>query len=111
MAYSEGLNEYLNQLATEIRQHYQGSLKRQQLLNQLIFQKQQSAKIWLGGDIIPQYYEDGLQQTWFWFCKNIHKYDASQANVITWFNAHLKFRLLDIRQQIAIDKKTRVTKS
>lgn len=111
MAYHEGLNEQLNQLATEICQHRNGSLKRQRLLNQLIFQMQQSGKIWQGGDIIPQYYEDGLQQTWFWFCKNIENYDASQASVITWFNAHLKFRLLDIRQEIAKDKKTRVTKS
>lgn len=111
MAHSEGLNEQLNQLATEVCQHPRGSLKHQQLLSQLIFQMQQSGKIWLGGDLIPQYYEDGLQQTWLWFCKNIHKYDASQANVITWFNSHLKFRLLDIRQEIAKDKKTRITKS
>jgi hypothetical protein len=111
MAYSEGLNERLKQLATEVCQHPHGSLKRQRLLNQLIFQMQQSGKIWLGNDVIPQYYEDALQQTWFWFCKNIHKYDASQANVITWFNSHLKFRLLDVRREIAIDKKTRATKS
>ena len=111
MAYSEGLNEQLGQLATEISQYPHGSLKRQQLLNQLIYQMQRSGKIWFGGDIIPQYYEDALQQTWFWFCKNIHKYDASQANVMTWFNAHLKFRLLDIRQEIAKEKKTRVKKS
>ncbi|MEO1186411.1 MAG: sigma-70 family RNA polymerase sigma factor, partial [Cyanobacteria bacterium J06636_27] len=97
MAYSESLNEQLNRLATAVCQHPQGSLNRQRLLNQLIYQMQQSGKIWLGGDIIPQYYEDALQLTWFWFCKNISKYDASQANVITWFNAHLKFRLLDIR--------------
>ncbi|MGB6294814.1 MAG: sigma-70 family RNA polymerase sigma factor [Rivularia sp. (in: cyanobacteria)] len=110
MAYSEGLNERLIQLATEIKKHPKGSLKRQQLLNQLIYQMQQSGRIWLGGEMNPQYYEDALQQTWFWFCKNIDNYDASKASIITWLNSHLKFRLLDIRQQLAIDKKTRATK-
>lgn len=111
MAHSESLNEQLNQLATEVSQHPHGSLKRQQLLNQLIFQMQQSGKIWLGGEVIPQYYEDALQKTWFWFCKNIENYDASQASVITWFNSHLKFRILDVRQEIAEEKKRRATKS
>ena len=110
MAYSEGLNERLAQLVTKVFQHPHGSLKRQQLLNQLIFQMQQSGRIWLGGDIIPEYYEDALQKTWFWFCKNIDNYDASQANVITWFNSHLKFRILDAKQEIAIINSTRATK-
>lgn len=110
MAYSEGLNERLIQLATEIKKHPKGSLKRQQLLNRLISQMQQSGKIWLGGEMNPQYYEDALQQTWFWFCKNIDNYDVSKASVITWFNNHLHYRLLDIRQQLAIDKKTLATK-
>ncbi len=111
MTYSEDLYQKLNQLVAEIQQHPSGSLKRQRLLNQLIYQMQQSGKIWLGAGIPPQYYEDALQQTWLWFCKNLYKYDASQANVLTWFNAYLKFRLLDIRQEIAKEKKTRVTKS
>lgn len=110
MIYSENLNERLNELLAAICQHPYGSLKRQRLLNQLIYHMQQSGKIWGRGDILPQYYEDALQQTWFWFCRNIHKYDASQANVVTWFNAHLKFRLLDIRQEIAKEQKTRVNK-
>ncbi len=111
MAHSEGLNEQLNQLATEVSEHPRGSLERQQLLNQLISRMQQSGKIWLGGEVIPQYYEDALQKTWFWFCKNIENYNASQASVITWFNSHLKFRILDVRQEIAEEKKRRATKS
>ena len=111
MAHSEGLNKHLSQLATEVSGHPRGSLRRQQLLNQLISRMQQSGKIWVGGDIPPQYYEDALQITWFWFCRNIENYDASQANVITWFNSHLKFRILDVRQEIAIDNSTRATKS
>jgi len=109
MTHSEDLNEQLNQLATEVCQHPNGSLKRQRLLNQLIYQMQQSRKIWKGSDIQEQYYEDALQQTWFWFCKNIHNYDPSQANVITWFNVHLKYRLLDIRKEIDKEKKTKLT--
>ena len=111
MTYSEDLYEQLDKLVAEMRRHPNGSLKRQRLLNRLIYQMQQSGKIWHGGDILPEYYEDALQKTWFWFCKNIHNYDASQANLLTWFNAYLKFRLLDIRQEIAKEKKTRVTKS
>ncbi|MEA5598395.1 sigma-70 family RNA polymerase sigma factor [Rivularia sp. UHCC 0363] len=109
MIHSENLNQQLNQLATEVCQHPKGSLKCQRLLNQLIYQMQQSGKIWKGNDIREQYYEDALQQTWFWFCKNIHNYDASQANVITWFNVHLKYRLLDVRREIAEEEKTKAT--
>lgn len=111
MTYSEDLYEQLDKLVAQIRRHPNGSLKRQRLLNRLIYQMQQSGKIWQSGDLLPQYYEDALQKTWLWFCKNINNYDASQANVLTWFNAHLKFRLLDIRQEIAKEKKTRITKS
>ncbi|MEO1428072.1 MAG: sigma-70 family RNA polymerase sigma factor [Cyanobacteria bacterium J06633_8] len=111
MAHSESLNEHLNQLATEVSGHPRGSLKRQQLLNKLIFRMQQSGKIWVAGDIIPEYYEDALQKTWFWFCKNINNYDPSQANVITWFNAYLKFRILDIHREIAEENNSRVHKS
>jgi hypothetical protein len=49
-------------------------------------------------------YEDALQQTWLYFCRNIceattakEKYDPDRASLITWLNNYLKRRLQDIQ--------------
>lgn len=82
-----------------------GSLERQRRLNQLIWHIQRSGKL-LRGSGVPNY-EDALQQTWLYFCRNLCEavtadpYDPTQASVITWINAYLKRRLQDNYQAVA----------
>ena len=48
-------------------------------------------------------YEDALQQTWLYFCRNIceattgQKYDPNRANLVTWLNNYLTRRVQDLR--------------
>ena len=90
----ESLEEQLNNLVAETCQHPQDSVERQRGLNKLIRIIQRSGKIWR--DSSPDY-EDALQKTWLYFCRNLSAYDPSKASLITWFNNHLKWRLLDQR--------------
>ena len=90
----ESLEEQIKNLVTETRQHPQGTIQRQRGLNRLIPMIQRSGKIWK--DSSPDY-EDALQATWEYFCKNLSAYDPQKASVITWFNNYLKWRLLDQR--------------
>ena len=52
-------------------------------------------------------YEDAIQQTWLYFCRNLCEattgdaYNPERASVITWLNAYLKHRLQDIRIKAA----------
>ena len=71
-------------------------LERQRRLNRLILAMQKSGKIWRGGGSIePEGYEEALQKTWLYFCKNIDAYDSGKAKVMTWFNNYLRFRIKD----------------
>jgi hypothetical protein len=108
MQNNDSLNEQLRQLLEEICKQPSGGCQRQKLLNQLIYKMQQSRRIWRGGDVTGDRYEDALQQTWLWFCKNLHQYDPTQASVITWFNTTLKYRLADTRREVAREKATRI---
>ncbi|OLP18253.1 hypothetical protein BST81_11605 [Leptolyngbya sp. 'hensonii'] len=96
------LNDRLYQLILETCVHPPGSLNRQKGLSQLIELIQRSQKLWR--DTIADY-EDALQQTWLYFCRNLceattgEAYDPARATVITWMNSHLKWRLQDLRQQ------------
>ncbi len=57
-----------------------------------------SGKLWKENS---PYYEDALQQTWVYFCRNIcegetgEPYDPERASLATWLNAYLKRRLQD----------------
>lgn len=93
----EDLHQQLSQIVEAACEHPSGSLKRQQLLNYLVYQMQQSGKIWSGwGSVDDEDYEEALQQTWLWFCQNISKYNPTKASVITWFNINLKYTLQDV---------------
>lgn len=107
----DALEEQLQQLVQETCGHPRGSLARQKKLNQIIGTIQQSGKL-LRGIGVPDY-EDALQQTWLYFCRNLceattgDRYNSEKASVTTWLNAYLKCRLQDIRQQVAEKKATR----
>jgi hypothetical protein len=94
------LEQQLKQLVTETCQHPQGTIARQRSLTSLIRLINRSQKLWR--DSSP-YYEDALQLTWLYFCRNLCEaltaksaYDSDRSNVITWMNAYLKHRLQDM---------------
>lgn len=108
------LDEQLHQLILETCCHPCGSLKRQKGLNQIVWHIQQSGKL-LRGLEVPDY-EDALQQTWLYLCRNLceattgNPYDPQQASVITWINAYLKRRLQDSRQTAITQKRMIATR-
>lgn len=95
----------LRQLVLATCSQPRGSLERQRRLNQLIWHIQRSGKV-LRGAGVPNY-EDALQQTWLYFCRNLCEavtadpYDSTKASVLTWINAYLKRRLQDNYQTVA----------
>lgn len=97
--------DQLRQLVIATCSQPRGSLERQRRLNQLIWHIQRSGKL-LRGSGVPNY-EDALQQTWLYFCRNLCEavtadpYDSTKASVITWINAYLKRRLQDNYQAVA----------
>ncbi len=90
----------LRQLVTETCRHKSGSTERQQGLTQIVRVIVKSGKLWKEN---APYYEDALQQTWVYFCRNLceattgGKYDPNLSSVMTWLNAYLKRRLQDGR--------------
>lgn len=78
--------------------HKWNSAERQQGLTRIVRLIVKSGKLWR--DNAP-YYEDALQQTWLYFCRNLceattgDQYDSARGSVITWLNAYLKRRLQD----------------
>ncbi len=99
------LDKQLCQLVIETCYHPRFSLERQKGLNEIIWRIQQSGKL-LSGVGVPDY-EDAIQQTWLYFCRNLCEattgdaYNPERASVITWLNAYLKHRLQDIRIKAA----------
>jgi hypothetical protein len=90
------LEEQLRQLVSEACGHPPGSRVRQQKLTQII--RLISGKLWRES---TPYYQDGLQQTWLYFCRNIcEAYDPDRGTVITWLNFYLKHRLQDLYLKI-----------
>ena len=85
------LDLQLRELVTEACKHPAGSPTRQRNLTRVI--RLVSPKLWR--ESVP-YYQDALQQTWVYFCKNIcGGYDPNLGSVPTWLNAYLKRRLQD----------------
>jgi DNA-directed RNA polymerase specialized sigma24 family protein len=100
----------LHQLVQEAHQFPQGSLERQRLLHQIVLAMQRSGKIWRGGGTVsPEAYAEALQQTWLYFCKHLDRYDPDKAGVITWFNAHLRYRILDVLRRQQTDQSVLVS--
>jgi len=86
----------LIQMVTEACQYPEGSPGRQKRLTKIIELVRQ--QLWRES---TPYYEDALQQTWVYFCRNLcasrtgNQYDPEKALLVTWLNAYLKRRLQD----------------
>jgi hypothetical protein len=89
-------DEQLRCLVKEACGHEPGSPQRQKLLTQII--RLTANRLWRQ---TTPYYQDALQQTWLYFCRNVCEgltgqiYDPTHGSVITWLNAYLKRRLQD----------------
>ncbi len=89
-------DEQLRRLVAQVCGHPPGSPQRQKLLTQII--RLSGSRLWREN---TAYYQDALQQTWLYFCRNIcegktaQPYDPTYGTVITWLNAYLKRRLQD----------------
>lgn len=89
-------DEQLRCLVSEACGHPPGSPQRQKLLTQII--RLTANRLWRES---TPYYQDALQQTWLYFCRNVCEgltgqiYDPTYGSVITWLNAYLKRRLQD----------------
>ncbi|MEH1768685.1 MAG: sigma-70 family RNA polymerase sigma factor [Nostoc sp.] len=89
-------DEQLRRLVTEACGHKPGSPQRQKLLTQII--RLTASRLWR--ETTP-YYQDALQQTWLYFCRNVCEgltgqiYDPNYGSVVTWLNAYLRRRLQD----------------
>lgn len=92
-------DEQLKYLLTQTCRHLHGSPQRQKLLTQII--RLTSNKLWRESTF---YYQDALQQTWLYFCRNVCKdlacqtYDPTFDSVVAWLNTYLKDRLQDFYQ-------------
>jgi DNA-directed RNA polymerase specialized sigma24 family protein len=90
------LDEQLRNLVAQACSHPPGSPQRQKLLTQII--RLTSSRLWREN---TPYYQDALQQTWLYFCRNIcegktgQAYNPDDGTVVTWLNKYLKYRLLD----------------
>ncbi|MFW6296225.1 MAG: sigma-70 family RNA polymerase sigma factor [Halothece sp.] len=108
------LNETIQQLVKKTCSHPPKSLQRNRNLTQLIRLISQSGKLWRES---TQYYEDALQLTWLYVCRNLcesittDKYDETRSLVTTWINRYLKNRLLDYRLEKQKQQKTQVSPS
>ena len=100
-------SKILSQLVEAACKHPPGSSERQKKLTQII--RSINSKLW--SENTP-YYEDALQETWFYFCQNICEgktakpYNADKATVVTWLNNYLKWRLKDGYLRTAKQKAT-----
>ena len=89
------LSKTLSQIVIEACKHPPGSRERQKNLTKVI--RLVSSKLWQEN---TSYYEDALQETWIYFCRNIcgnsnKTYDPDKASIVTWLNNYLKWRLKD----------------
>ena len=101
----------LKQWVAEACKYPPGSRQRQDYLTKVI--RAASKKLWQ--ERTP-YYEDAVQKTWVYFCRNVceansakDKYDPTKSNVTTWLNNHLRFRLKDAKGQQSLEEQRRVS--
>jgi hypothetical protein len=96
------LERQLRELVETACSHPPGSAIRQKSLTQII--RLTRRQLWR--EYTPMY-EDALQQTWLYFCRNIceattgERYNPDRASLITWLNYYLKRRLQDFQADAA----------
>jgi hypothetical protein len=92
------LNQQLQHLVAEACCHPAKSLMRRQKLSEIVRVVMKSGKLWKEN---TPYYNDALQQTWLYFCRNLEQYNPESCTVITWLDNCLKWRLQDFRSREA----------
>ncbi len=92
------LNQQLQHLVAEACSYPTKSLMRRQKLSQIVRVVMKSGKLWKEN---TPYYNDALQQTWLYFCRNPEQYNPESCSVITWLDNCLKWRLQDFRSREA----------
>ena len=90
------LNQQLQQLVALACSYPAKSLMRRQKLNEVVRLVMKSGKLWKENTL---YYNDALQQTWLYFCRNPEQYNPERCSVITWLDNCLKWRLQDFRSK------------
>jgi hypothetical protein len=99
----------ISQFVIEACQHPPRSIERQKSLTKII--RLVSDRLWQEN---TPYYEDALQETWIYFCRNLCEgqsgkaYDSERASVVTWLNNYLKWRLKEGYIKIEQQKQQRV---
>lgn len=96
------MNKLKERLVEEACKHPPGSAARQKNLTQII--RLVTPQLWR--ENTPDY-QDALQQTWLYFCRNIcvgkentgEPYDKSRSAIVTWLNFYLKKRLQDLYER------------
>jgi hypothetical protein len=103
------LERQLRELVETACSHPPGSAIRQKSLTKII--RLIRSQLWRENTLI---YEDALQQTWLYFCRNIcestttERYNPDRASLLTWLNNYLKRRLQDLREDAAKQAKQHV---
>lgn len=77
--------------------------ERAKLKNDFIWVMQQS-EIWKDPKDDEEVYQEASQRTWKWFSQVFDQYDPEESNPVTWFEKHLKYRILDVYKE---DKRER----
>lgn len=95
---ANNLNQQLQQLVAEACSYPAKSSQRRQKLNEIVRVVMKSDKLWKEN---TPYYNDALQQTWLYFCRNLEQYNPQSCSVITWLDNCLKWRLQDLRSSQA----------
>jgi hypothetical protein len=83
----------LRELAAAACQHAPGSLQRNRHLTQLIHLVQHDRRYYRCGSAQPEHYAEAQSRSWFWLVRNIHRYDPTLAEVMTWVNNRIKWDL------------------
>jgi hypothetical protein len=104
------LNKQLEQLVAEACSHPPKSLMRRQKLSEIVRLIVKSRKLWQES---TPHYNDALQQTWVYFCRNVCVceentaktiFNPNRSSLITWLDNYLKMRLKDFYIEEAKDQ-------
>jgi hypothetical protein len=96
----DALDQLLLKLYEEARQYCPRSFQRQRILNRMVAKIVKSNRLWYERCDV---YEDALQDSLIFFCRNLCEsdtgkaYDPSRAKIITWVNFYLKWRIHRLR--------------
>ncbi|KGF73389.1 hypothetical protein DO97_20095 [Neosynechococcus sphagnicola sy1] len=102
----------LNRLVIKTCQSPPNSLERRQGLTQMIRLISQSGRLWHHSS---PYYEDALQQTWLYLCRNLCEsttgpcFDPERGKLLRWLNAYLRWRISDFYNQASQDHSSEPT--